>query len=187
MPAIEIRTPYDGKQAAASDASAVSFEVLKDSKGVVLNPGVLSKTVQSEKDSTDINLIIKNAEKNGGLIMSPAGTPIFGDFSNLPNWMQMKNTVAQAERSFALLPVDIRNKFNNNVKELVDFIADPKNDKEAVALKLKPYDVLLTALDLDGKTRITADERESVDKLSAAEKAARLARLQGVPPPSPGA
>lgn len=150
--------------------SGISFEVKKDSKGKVLNPEVLSRTVQSEKDSCDINLIVASALKNGGLVLSPEeiNQRVYSDVSNIGDWREIKTRVASAQQAFALLPANLRNKFNNSVEELFAFLADSKNDKEAVELKLKPYEVLLTAFADDGTTRITADERARLDAIKAA-------------------
>lgn len=167
-----IRTPYDETAREASDNSSIDFTVKKDSKGKVLNPEVLSLTRQSEKDSCDINLIVRQAEQNGGIILNNNSEPVYGDFTNLGDWLEINMRVSQAKRSFMLLPVEIRNRFDNDPGKLAAFLSDSKNHKEAVAMKIMPIDILKTALADDGITRITPEERIQIDKDKAATAAA---------------
>lgn len=167
---VEIRTPYDGKAAEVSHAASLDFTVKKDAKGKVLNPGVLSQTRQSDKDGTDINLILAQAAKNGGLIMGPAGTPIYGDFSNVGNWFDIKRTVAHVEASFRLLPADIRNRFDNDPAKLIEFLSDPANDAEAVKLKLKPEPELTAEQKAAAKK--AAEDAAAAEKAKAADEKA---------------
>jgi len=157
----------------------VSFEVIKDKKGTVLNPEVLSKTVQSEKDSVDINRIMKNHKENGGFIGNPLRVSLNDqvngktlDFTSFGDYREIKKRAAVAEQTFMLQPPDVRAKFNNDPQSFFEFLSNSKNDKEAVELGLKHPDVLNTALDDDGVTRIHPDRRAYLDKLKAEKKAA---------------
>jgi len=131
----------------------VSFEIIKDKKGVVLNPEVLSKTNQTEKDSVDINRIMKNHKENGGLLGNPFLQPLNGDFTQFGDYKTIKTKAAKADQAFMAQDPKIRMRFNNDPQEFFNFLADPKNDREAVELKLKHFDVLKTALADDGVNR----------------------------------
>lgn len=159
----------------------LSFEPILDKKGNVLNPEVLSKTVQSEKDSVDINKIMKSHKENGGLIGNPFRTPLneqmpdgFLDLTTFGDYRSIKTAAAKAEQAFLQYPADIRLRFDNDPQKMYEFLLDPKNDKEAVKLGLKHENVLKTALADDGKTRITPEERKALDdaKTKAAADAA---------------
>lgn len=157
----------------------VSFEPIKDKKGVVLNPEVLSKTQQSEKDTVDVNRIMKNHQENGGLIGNPFRQSVYGDFTQYGDYRDIKTRAAAAEQTFMLQPPDVRMRFQNDPQKFFEFLADSKNDEEAVKLKLKHEDVLKTALDDDGVTRILPSVRAAKDKLAAEKAAAAQAAAGG--------
>lgn len=89
------------------------------------------------KDS-NINRIIKKYKRTGIL-----GDPLqyrdlqYGDFSNGNDFAEMSMRVRDAEQEFNNLPAKVRNRFKNDPRALLDFINDPKNDKEAIELGLK--------------------------------------------------
>lgn len=133
-----------------------------------------SMTNQADMDAADINKIMARFEKTGVLIDGSGieRQPMHGDFSEVRDYHGMLIAVREAERRFYLYPAAIRNRFDNDPQKLIDFMEDPKNDKEAVKLGLKDRSVLKTALADDGVTRITPEERENLDKLAAAKAAA---------------
>lgn len=158
----------------------VSFQPVLDKKGNVLNPEVLSKTAQSEKDSVDINRIMKNHLENGGLIGNPFRNPLnkpgeILDLTQFSDFRTMKTRVIQAEQIFMVQTPEVRNRFNNDAQSFFEFLMDSKNDEEAVKLGLKHEDVLKTALADDGKTKILPSQRKALDeakKLAEAKAAA---------------
>lgn len=103
-----------------------------------------SKTNQADMENTDINKIMARAQ-NG--IFDPTifteRKATFGDFSEIGDYHTMLSGVRAAERKFGTLPADIRNRFNNDPQELIDFLRNPENDKEAVKLGLKDRSVLV--------------------------------------------
>lgn len=168
-----IRTPYDYEN---HEHPGSNFEEIKDAKGRVKNPEVVSLTNQADTPACDLNLMFARYEKTGVLV-DPSGvarTPVYGDFSDVPNFHEMKIRVVTAEQNFMLLPLSVRTRFENSVQKMLDFLADSKNDKDAVKMGLKHRDVLLTAFADDGVTRITPEDRADLDRY-AAEKAAKEA------------
>lgn len=155
---------------------ATSFVVKKDSKGRVLNPEVISLTNQSDADACDINKMFARFEKTGVLVDPTSGvsrTPVYGDFSGVSDFHDMQSRIAHAKQAFECLPASVRNRFDNDVQKLTEFLADPKNDSESVKLGLKDASVLLTALADDGVTKITQADRDRIDaEKAAAAKAA---------------
>lgn len=173
---VKSRYAYDQQ-----DKPGVSFVPVKGPKGQVLNPQVLSLTNQADSEACDINVIFEKFEKTGLLVDPDTGvsrTPVYGDFSDVGDYYAMKSRIAAAEQRFMLFPASIRNRFNNDVQSIMDFLADSQNDEEAVKLGLKDYSVLLTELADDGVTKISKKDRQNLDveKARAAEKAARAAQ-----------
>lgn len=170
MPLLKPKTQYD-----YATHKRVQLKFLKS------DPNAQSKTNQSDKDSTDINKIMKRYEKSGlitDLITGVPRTPNYGDFTGIPDYHTLQSTLARTRQAFEALPADTRTRFGNDPHNLVNFLADPKNDGEAVDLNLKDKSVLLTALDDDGTTKILPSVRAAKDKLKAD-------RAKGTSPPDP--
>lgn len=93
---------------------------------------------QSFKDECDINLILgrHNTTPPPGAPGRAARAPMFGDFTNAPDFMEAQNLVIQARERFSALPVKVRDRFNHDPLRLLQFIADPANAKEAAKLGL---------------------------------------------------
>jgi len=100
------------------------------------DPASVSVTEQSHENACDINKIIARAEKTGLMPVS-LDRGSFGDFSNI-DYEVMQVKIARANQAFMSLPVSIRNRFRNDVGELLAFVDDPVNLEEAVKLKLLP-------------------------------------------------
>lgn len=111
--------------------------------GLVFNdkdPRCVSKAKQCFAKESDINEIIRKARKTG-LLPRVVGAK-FGDFSNGEDFFGWRLKMLQAERDFQSLSAKVRDRFGNNVGDLLDFLADPKNNVEAVELGLKDKSVL---------------------------------------------
>jgi len=177
-------------EARAAVAPSVSF----DPK----NKSAKSLTNQADMDAADINQIMSRYEKTGVLI-DPQGVerkPQYGDFTLVKDYHSMLSALRRAEQAFALLPAYIRNRFNNDPQQLIDFLDKPSNDKEAVALGLKDKSIFLTEKDLDDLTPISPEAKAELQKLTPEQKAARKKMLEdtrknGIDPstgePLPGA
>lgn len=178
----KIITRYD-YAAQAEVAPGVSFDAKKDK----------SLTNQADMESADINKIMARYEKTGVLIdtLGIERKPMYGDFSEVKDYHTSLAAIRRTEAAFGLLPAAIRNRFQNDPQALINFLEDPKNDKEAVELGLKDADVLKTAFADDGKTRITPEERalydaEKAKKAAAAAAAAASATGGGAGAPNSG-
>ena len=96
-----------------------------------------SKTKQSFAKEANINNIMAQYVKTGVL---PQGQrkPMFGDFSSGEELQSIMDRVVSAELQFSSLPSDLRNRFNNSAVSLLDYLADPQNEAEAIELGLLP-------------------------------------------------
>lgn len=109
----------------------------------VLAPmGKGSRTQQSFRDEANINKIV--AKYNVRRFMQPrpemetVGEIITNDFYNMPDFHTMQTIIARANENFMRLPAKIRSRFDNDPQKLLDFVKDPKNEKEGIALGIYP-------------------------------------------------
>lgn len=98
-----------------------------------------SMTRQEFLEEADVNYIVNQYETTG---MNPTGMnarePIFGDFSDpaLNDYQLALNTVQGAGELFQRLPARVRERFANDPANLILFVQDPANTKEAHELGL---------------------------------------------------
>jgi len=118
------RAQYDERPTLASD---LSFE---GDKGV---------TKQSDLKDTDINALFKRFEKTGQLPEMILKNGHYGDFSSVPEFQEAQNIIKHADEQFANLDVTIRNRFQNDPAQFLEFVTNPNNlnDLEQMGL-LKP-------------------------------------------------
>ena len=107
-----------------------------DCENPVLECKDKSLTQQQFRDECDINNIMKKAEKTGLFPVCKA-QPVYGDFSKRMSTLEAMNFAATIKRQFAALPVEIRSRFDHNVANLVEFLADEKNLEESYKLGLR--------------------------------------------------
>lgn len=95
-----------------------------------------SLTRQEFVQEADLNNIMRKYA--GGLPASSAGSrpPMFGDFTQLPDYQSALDTVIKAQEAFESLPARIRERFGNDPQKVLDFLADDSNRQEAIYLGL---------------------------------------------------
>lgn len=94
---------------------------------------------QSEKDSCDINVILKKYKKTGLLpeqLHPSKGSPKYGDFINTLDYQETMNQVVAAREAFDDLPAHIRKRFSNDPHEFLDFVHNSENQDEMIRLGL---------------------------------------------------
>lgn len=100
-----------------------------------------SMTQQQFKDEADINYIISMYDSSGVMPTfhgdgQPA-QPVFGDFASLPdNAQEMYNRMIEAKNNFDNLPLEVRKRFNYDPASFLDFVDNPENLDELVAMGL---------------------------------------------------
>lgn len=104
-----------------------------DLHGIVNNEP--SMTVQSQAQEADINFIVRQFGITGKL---PQGVrvPSYGDFDSVDDYQSAIAAIRSAESSFALMPADVRAKFDNDAGRFVDFCSDSSNLDEMRKLGL---------------------------------------------------
>ena len=89
-----------------------------------------SRTVQSDRDSTDIKRLVNTAPPFDPSQMT------FADVTDIPDFRATQDRLADVYSRFAELPSEIREKFENEPANLVEFVQDPDNIDDAVELGL---------------------------------------------------
>nr|QJB18940.1 MAG: internal scaffolding protein [Microvirus sp.] len=120
MKAPFLRTPYNYDTIAASNESGLACE----------EPSLAQ---QQFKDECDINNILRQFNVTGLLPESPL-SPRYGDFTGIVDYHSALNAVMAAEDGFMSLPANIRDRFQNDPAQLIDFLSDEKNKQEAIKL-----------------------------------------------------
>lgn len=105
---------------------------------VQIDCGGATKVEQSHRDHCNINSIMAKARATGVLPVARErmANATYGDFSDNADYQTMMNRVCLAQQQFAALPSEVRKRFHNNPGELINFLQDPKNQKEAYELGL---------------------------------------------------
>ena len=108
------------------------MSMMKDENGVRLTTIEKDysdgRTKQSFKDSTDINKILKKAQKVGSLSHLQKHGAFYGDFANAPkDLFEARELLARGEQIFAELPSEVRKEFGNDPLNYYQFVNDPKN------------------------------------------------------------
>lgn len=68
--------------------------------------------------------------------------PKFNDLTKDLSWVENQNIVAKTKSDFEKFPLKVKEKFNNDVRNALNFMSDPLNLKESVKLGLIPSSVL---------------------------------------------
>lgn len=124
MDKIQFRTANDGLNEMVSLATALYCDPEED------------KTVQSDGVDADINVLVKRFGLTSDTAPDPSIWQNIGDFSELTDLHTMQQRVLEAKWAFGDLPSRIRERFGNEPANLLDFLDDPGNAREAAELGL---------------------------------------------------
>lgn len=111
------------------------------SDAIKFEPGT-SRTRQEFAAESDINTLIARYQETGSFydpivsVKAAARKPMFGDFTNVPDYQTALNKVIEAQDLFSRLPSKIRDRFENNPQKLLEFLQDDANREEAISLGL---------------------------------------------------
>lgn len=94
-----------------------------------------SRTVQSQKDEADINVIVRNFGLTG-TVPGNYRPPLLEDFNEVVDFHSAMNAVKAAERSFMQVPAELRARFGNDPQRFVEFCSDEANLDEMRKLGL---------------------------------------------------
>lgn len=91
------------------------------------------RTKSEFRESCDINYILKKYQNTGQLPLMQR-KPIYGDFSTPVDYQTAQNIIIDANHQFDSLPSDVRQKFNNDPAQFLEFVSDPNNKEEMVKM-----------------------------------------------------
>lgn len=91
-------------------------------------------TKQAFKDEVDINKIIARFEKTGMIEAINSKQPFYGDVSDIKDYKESLEIVKEAEALFMAMSPEIRERFDHDPQEMIEFLSDNKNKKEAIEL-----------------------------------------------------
>lgn len=127
------------------------------------------RTQQNSKDEVDINVIMAKWLKGSPPAMKADGGT-YGDYGTALDYQQAQNSLLDAQAQFDALPSQIRQDFENDPQQLLEFVLNPDNQAEAIAMGLIPADP-------------TAPPTPAVDPIPPAEPPVEDPP-EGDPPPS---
>jgi len=120
---VHLRTAYNYDTDAASELSGLACE----------DPSLAQ---QQFKDESDINTIVKRFGLTGQL-PDNIRMPTFEDFTEaVSDYHTAVNLIKEAEAEFLRIPADLRERFDNDPQNLMDFLGDSANLEEARELGL---------------------------------------------------
>jgi len=97
--------------------------------------GQKGRTHQEFKDGADINKIMSRYKKTG-LLPLIKQQPKYGDFSDVPSYVQALQIQNTAHTQFMALSARVRARFSNDPKLFLEFVNNPANAREMVELGL---------------------------------------------------
>lgn len=95
-----------------------------------------SRTKQCFRERADINGIIARYRKSGSFDYVSKRAPIFADVTGIGDFASVVRKVHAAEEAFNELPSKLRARFHNDASQLIAFVQDAGNRKEAIELGL---------------------------------------------------
>lgn len=95
-----------------------------------------SLTQQHFRDECDLNTIMSQYTQSGLVPEGTSRTALYGDFSQVDDYLTALNTIENARNQFNELPARARERFKNDPLELLAFLQNPDNKPEAQRLGL---------------------------------------------------
>jgi len=92
-------------------------------------------TLQSAKDDCDLNLIVDRMIKTGEQLPM-ASIQDYGDFTGAEDYHTLMNKLIDAQDAFSTLDAPVRERFNNDPGQLIQFLNNDNNRQEAISLGL---------------------------------------------------
>lgn len=103
---------------------------------VRIDTGKVSRTKQAFKKEVDINWIMRQYVKTGLIDHFSKHAGEYG-FASSVDFHGAMNIVSKADSMFEDLPGAVRNRFNGDPAEFLDFVQDPENAEEMIELGLR--------------------------------------------------
>jgi hypothetical protein len=128
-----------------------------------------SLTDQQWKEDADPNNIIEKYKRTGQLTYVSQIQGKFADVSDVQSLHEGLITVQKAKDDFMNLSSEIRKRFNNSVIEMVQFLNDPKNKKEAIELGLVKREIIKKEVPNADSNQETVSTMEASKEISSTD------------------
>lgn len=96
-----------------------------------------SLTQQHFAQEADVRNIIKQYDKTGLIANVQKGVARYGDYSEVNEYREALDLVNEANATFAELPAEVREMFQNNAGTFLEFATNPENEDKMIKLGLK--------------------------------------------------
>lgn len=83
------------------------------------------RTIQSQRDETDINLITSRYLAGGEVLHLNENMGRYGDVSDIQTFHEAQNRVAEVNSTFAALPAVVRDLMGNSARKFVALMSNP--------------------------------------------------------------
>lgn len=93
-----------------------------------------SRTQTQFAERTDINNIMAKYRRTGIIDQINRKKGVYADISEVKDYQGSLETVMRAEKAFNALPAEVRNRFQNDPQQVINFVNDKKNKDEAIQL-----------------------------------------------------
>lgn len=121
------------------------FAPRKEMERPVLETGK-GLTKQSFTDETNINLIMRKAQKTGLVSFVNKHQ---GEYMDAPemDFQEAMNYVNEANQMFLDMPAKLRKQFDNDAGKFLDYVHDPQNEESLyeMGLAIRPTEVVVEA------------------------------------------
>lgn len=117
------------------DGNDKQYDFVARGKAAGLSCQDESLTVQSDMEDADINVIVRRFGVTGEFI-GGVRVPSYADYDEVFDFRSAQQALLDARDSFMELPAQVRARFNNDPQSFLEFVVDPANVDEAVALGL---------------------------------------------------
>ncbi len=121
------------------------------------------RTKQSFRDETDINMILKRAQKSGTISHLAKYEARYGDFSDF-DFFEAQRRMAEGREIFDELPPEIRREFSQSPGEFFAYVNDPAN--------VDRISQLLPELAAPGRQHVSTRGNLTADELTRADATA---------------
>lgn len=103
-----------------------------------INTGKETRVQQNFKDETNVNNIVKRFQQTGQLPQGRNQEPLYLDHTQFTDYTEMLNQTSHVKQVFDQYPAKIRARFQNQPAQLLEFLSNPENKEEAIAIGLAP-------------------------------------------------
>lgn len=124
-----------------------------------------SKTQQQFKKDADINTIMGRYRVTGILgdpFQNNGKRMFFGDFTNIPNYTEVKNQIDDVNQRFMSLSAEVRAKFGNDPQNVIDYLLNLNEENREEAEKLGLITPQVEDQPLGNLTKNTTEEVKTV-------------------------